>query len=53
MGKAIHRELYKNLKFDHTKKRYMHNPESALEQETLKTPGILRYKRITKSRLDD
>ena len=26
VGKVIHRELCKKLKFDHTNKRYMHNP---------------------------
>ena len=36
MGKMIHRELCKKLKFDHTNKRYMHNPESVLENETHK-----------------
>ena len=33
MGKVIHRELYKKLKFDHTNKWYTHNPESSLENE--------------------
>ena len=32
----IHRELYKKLKFNLTNKWYMHNPESVLENETLK-----------------
>ena len=36
MGKAIHRELYKKLKFDHTNKWYMHNSEYVLENETHK-----------------
>ena len=36
VGKVIHRELCKKLKFDHTKKWYMHNPESVLENETHK-----------------
>ena len=29
--KVIHWELSKNLKFDHTNKWYMHNPESVLK----------------------
>ena len=29
-------ELWKKLKFDHTNKWYMHNPESVLEHETHK-----------------
>ena len=29
----IHKELCKKLKFDHTKKWYMHNLESVLENE--------------------
>ena len=36
MSKVIHWELYKKLKFDHTNKWYMHNPESVLENETHK-----------------
>ena len=31
--KAIHLELCKKLKFDHTNKWYMYNPESVLEKE--------------------
>ena len=31
--KLIHWELSKKLKFDHTKKRYIHHPESVLENE--------------------
>ena len=34
--KVIHWELCKKLKFDHTNKWYMHNPESVLENETHK-----------------
>ena len=37
MGKVIHWELCKKLKFDHKNKWYMHNKESVLENETLKT----------------
>ena len=33
VGKVIHRELCKRLKFDHTNKWYMHKPESVLENE--------------------
>ena len=36
MGKVIHWELCTKSKFDHTSKWYMHNPESALENETHK-----------------
>ena len=31
MGKVIHWKLCKKLKFNHTNKWYMHNPESVLE----------------------
>ena len=36
MSKVIHWELCKKLKFDHTNKWYMHNPESVLKNETQK-----------------
>ena len=36
VGKVIHWEMYKKLKFDHTNKRYMHNPASVLENDTRK-----------------
>ena len=36
MGKVIHWELRKKLKFDHTDKWYLHNIESVLENETHK-----------------
>ena len=36
VGKVIHRELCKKLKFDHTNKWYMPNPESIVENETPK-----------------
>ena len=36
VGKVIHREFCKKLKFDHTNKWFMHNPESVLENETHK-----------------
>ena len=36
MGKVIHWEMCKKLKFDHMNKWYMHNPESILENVTHK-----------------
>ena len=36
VGKVIHEELCKKLKFDHKNKWYMHNLESVLENETHK-----------------
>ena len=36
VGTVIHWELCKKLKFDHTNKCYIHNPESVLENETHK-----------------
>ena len=36
VGKVILWELCKKLKFDHTNKWYMHNPECVLENETQK-----------------
>ena len=36
VGKVIHREMCKKLKFDSTNKWYIHNPESVLENETHK-----------------
>ena len=36
VGKVIHRELSKKLKFDYENKWYMHNPESVLGNETNK-----------------
>ena len=36
MGRVIHGELCKKFKFDHMHKWYMHNPESALQNETYK-----------------
>ena len=36
VGKVIHWELWKKLKFDHTNKWYMHNRESVLENDTNK-----------------
>ena len=34
VGKIIHYELCKRLKFDHTHKRYMHKLESVLKKDT-------------------
>ena len=39
VGKVIHWELCKILKFDHTTKWYRHKPESVLENETHKIHG--------------
>ena len=36
VGKVIHWELCKKMKFDHTNKWYIHNSESVLENETFK-----------------
>ena len=36
VGKVIHWEMFKKLKFDHTNKWYMHNPGSVLENDTHK-----------------
>ena len=36
VGKVIHSELCKKLKFEHTTKQYSHKPESVLENETHK-----------------
>ena len=36
VGKVIHWELYKKLKFDHTDEWYTHNPESVQENDTHK-----------------
>ena len=36
VGKVIHWELCKKLKFDYTNKWYIHNPESVLENKTHK-----------------
>ena len=36
VGKAIHWEMCKKLKFDHTNKWYMHNPAPVLENDTHK-----------------
>ena len=36
VGKVIHWEMCKKLKFDHTTKWYMHNPAYVLENDTYK-----------------
>ena len=46
-GKVIHWELCKKLKFEHTKKWYMHNPILVLENTHTNTSGSLTSKRIT------
>ena len=45
MGKVIHKELCKKLKFDHTDKCYIHKLESVLGNETLKI--ITNFERQT------
>ena len=39
VGKVIHWELYKKLRFDHTTKWYLHKPELVRENETHKFWG--------------
>ena len=39
VGKVIHWELCKKLKFEHMSKWYIHNPESFLENETQNSLG--------------
>ena len=53
VGKVIHRELCKKLKFDHTNKWYMPKLDMSYRMRRTKFSGILRYKRITKPRPDD
>ena len=36
VGKVIHREMCKKMKFDHTNKWYIYNPASLLENDTHK-----------------
>ena len=36
VGKVIHWELCKRVKFDHTNKGYIHNPAAVLENDTQK-----------------
>ena len=38
VSKVIHWDLCKKFKFDHSKNKYMHNPESFQENETYKLP---------------
>ena len=47
VGKVIHWEMCKKFKFDHTNKRYVHNPAPVLKNDTHKSYGTLIYKRIT------
>ena len=53
-GKVIHWELCQRseFKFEHTKKSYMHSPESVTEKRCTRVSWILRYKPITLSRKD-
>ena len=44
VGKVIHRELCKKLKFDHTTKWCMHKPE-AVRMRRIKLTGIWRYRK--------
>ena len=53
VGRVIHWELCKKLKFDHTNEWYMHKSESILLNEMHKFIEILRYERITHSRTED
>ena len=41
VGKVIHRKLCKKLKFDHTIKWYMYNPESILKNERGCPRGVM------------
>ena len=36
VGKVIHKEVSKKLKFDHTTKQYMHKPDSVLDNQMRK-----------------
>ena len=47
VGKVIHWELCKGLKFDHTTKLYMHRSEYVIEIICVSFSEILRYKRIS------
>ena len=53
VGKVSHWELCKKFKFDHTNKRYMHNPESVLENDAHKLQWDFDIQRITKSQPED
>ena len=53
VGKVIHGEMCKKLKFNHTNKWHMHNPASVLEMTHINSYGTLTYKLITKSRPKD
>ena len=47
-GKIIHWELFKRLRFDHTTKWYVQNPESVLKNATQK---VLKYFEIQTEQL--
>ena len=53
VGKVIHVELCKKLKFDHTNKWYMHNLAFVLENDMDKLLWDLRYKHIISARRTD
>ena len=40
VGKVIHWEMFKKVKFDHSNKGYMDNPESVRENETQNPLGF-------------
>ena len=46
VGKMIHREMSKKLKFDQTNKWYMHNPPSVSRMTHINSYGTLTYKLI-------
>ena len=47
VGKVIHWELCKTMKFDHTTEWYTHKTEFVQKNETHKITENLKYKRIT------
>ena len=47
VGKVIHWEMCKKLKFNHTNKWYRHNPVPVREMPRINSFGTLTYKRIT------
>ena len=51
--KVIRQELCKKCKFYYMNRWYMHNSASVLENETLNSSEILRFKLITSSSPDD
>ena len=53
VGKVIHWELCKKLKFDHSKSWHMHKLEPSRRMKDTKFSGILRDEQITFSQPDD